>query len=130
MKINLDLHTHTVYSHGKGTIEENAVSAKEKGLYGIAITDHGFSHPAFGMRRKKIAKMRRECDLAEQKTGVKVLLGIESNIRGRDGTIDVKPSDYENLDVVLAGVHKFIFYKILITKNTLMVASSKFSVTP
>ncbi|MBQ4099086.1 MAG: PHP domain-containing protein [Clostridia bacterium] len=111
MKINLDLHTHTVYSHGKGTIEENAVSAKEKGLYGIAITDHGFSHPAFGMRRKKVAKMRRECDLAEQKTGVKVLLGIESNIRGRDGTIDVKPSDYENLDVVLAGVHKFIFYK-------------------
>lgn len=111
MKINLDLHTHTVYSHGKGTIEDNAVSAKEKGLYGIAITDHGFSHPAFGMRRRKLAKMREECALAEQKTGVKVLLGIESNIRGRDGTIDVKKEDYENLDVVLAGVHKFIFYK-------------------
>lgn len=52
MKINFDLHTHTVYSHGKGTIAENAKSAAEKGLYGIGITDHGFSHPAFGMRRK------------------------------------------------------------------------------
>ena len=109
MKINLDLHTHPVYSHGKGTIEENAVSAKEKGLYGIAVTDHGFSHPAFGMRRKKLAKMRRECSLAEQKTGVKVLLGIESNIRGKDGSIDVVPKDYDKLDIVLAGVHKFIF---------------------
>lgn len=111
MKINLDLHTHTVYSHGKGKILDNAVSAKEKGLYGIAITDHGFSHPAFGMRRRKLEKMRQECLDAEQNTGVKVLLGIESNIRGRDGTIDVKEEDYENLDVVLAGVHKFIFYK-------------------
>ena len=61
MKINFDLHTHTVYSHGKGTIAENAKSAAEKGLYGIGITDHGFSHPAFGMRRKKLdaRKLRR-----------------------------------------------------------------------
>ena len=121
MKINLDLHTHTVYSHGKGTIEDNAVSAKEKGLYGIAITDHGFSHPAFGMRRRKVAKMREECSLAEQKTGVKVLLGIESNIRGQDGTIDVKEKDYENLDVCLAGVHKFIFYKTPCDFNSLLL---------
>ena len=56
MKINYDLHTHTIYSHGKGTIEENAQAAKEKGLEGIAITDHGFSHPAFGMKRKKLAE--------------------------------------------------------------------------
>ena len=110
MKINLDLHTHTVYSHGKGTIEENAVSAKEKGLYGIAISDHGFSHPAFGMRRSKVERMREECKLAQEKTGVKVLLGIESNIRGREGIIDVLPSDYPSLDVVMAGVHKFIWY--------------------
>ena len=111
MKITLDLHTHTTYSHGKGTILENALSAKEKGISGIAITDHGFSHPAFGMRRRKVAQMRSECASAEQQTGVKVLLGIESNIRGRDGTIDVKLEDYKNLDVCLAGVHKFIFYK-------------------
>jgi len=121
MKINLDLHTHTVYSHGKGTIEENAISAREKGVYGIAITDHGFSHPAFGMRRKKLDKMREECSLAQEKTGVKVFLGIESNIRGRDGTIDVVPTDYKNLDVVLAGVHKFVFYKTIGDFNRLLI---------
>ncbi|MBR2336369.1 MAG: PHP domain-containing protein [Clostridia bacterium] len=111
MKITLDLHTHTTYSHGKGTILENALSAKEKGIGGIAITDHGFSHPAFGMRRRRLDKMRDECAKAEEQTGVKVFLGIESNIRGVEGFIDVKPSDYAKLDVVLAGVHKFILYK-------------------
>lgn len=110
MKITLDLHTHTVYSHGKGTILENALSAQEKGVSGIAITDHGFSHPAFGMRRKRVDKMRGECQQAEEKSGVKVLLGIESNIRGENGAIDVEPSDYAKLDVILAGVHKFVFY--------------------
>ena len=111
MKITLDLHTHTVFSHGKGTIEENARAAKQKGLYGIAITDHGFSHPAFGMRRKRVPVMRALTSVAEEQNGVKVLLGIESNIRGVDGTIDVEERDYASLDVVLAGVHKFIFYK-------------------
>lgn len=110
MKINFDMHTHTVYSHGKGTIEENALSAKEKGLYGIVISDHGFSHPAFGMKRKKVDQMRRDCILAEEKTGVKVCLGIESNIRGKDGTIDVVLEDYSKLDVLLVGVHKFVYF--------------------
>ncbi len=111
MKINFDLHTHTVYSHGKGTIAENAATAKEKGLYGIGITDHGFSHPAFGMRRKKLGQMRADCTAAEKEYGVKVLLGIESNLRGECGSIDVEESDYPKLDLILAGVHRFIFYK-------------------
>ena len=110
LKINFDLHTHTKYSHGKGSIFDNAASAAEKGLEGIAITDHGFSHPAFGMRRKYLDQMKRECNEAEEKYGVKVLLGIESNLRGERGTIDVKPTDYAKLDVILAGVHRFIRY--------------------
>ena len=113
MKINFDLHTHTVYSHGKGTIAENAKAAAEKGLYGIGITDHGFSHPAFGMRRKKLDEMRENCIAAEKEYGVKVLLGIESNLRGECGTIDVKEKDYPKLDLILAGVHRFIYYKSL-----------------
>ena len=113
MKINFDLHTHTVYSHGKGTIADNAKAAAEKGLYGIGITDHGFSHPAFGMRRKKLDEMRANCTAAEKEYGVKVLLGIESNLRGECGSIDVTEKDYPKLDLILAGVHRFIYYKSL-----------------
>ncbi|MBR3864396.1 MAG: PHP domain-containing protein [Clostridia bacterium] len=108
--IDFDFHTHTKYSHGKGTILENAVSAKEKGLKGIAITDHGFNHPFFGMRRKKVDKMKEECILAEKQTGVKVLLGVESNIIGLGGETDLKPSDYDKMDIYLAGIHRAVFH--------------------
>ena len=108
MKINFDLHTHTTYSHGKGTVMENALSAADKGLYGIGITDHGFSHPAFGMRRRKLGDMRADVTEAEKKSGVKVLLGIEANIIGLSGATDVKKSDYEYLDLYLAGIHRFV----------------------
>ena len=108
--IDYDFHTHTVYSHGKGSILDNAISAKNKGIKGIAITDHGFSHPAFGMRRRKLEQMRQDCISAQEQTGVKVLLGIESNILGLEGKTDVKPSDYDKLDIFLAGVHRFVTY--------------------
>ncbi len=110
MEIKFDFHTHTKYSHGKGTVLENALSAKEKGLSGIGITDHGFSHPAFGMSRSKLDKMRADCDNAQKQTGVKVLLGIESNLLGVSGKTDVKVKDYQKLDIFLAGVHRFILY--------------------
>ena len=108
--INFDFHTHTKYSHGKGTVLDNAISAAQKGVVGIGITDHGFSHPAFGMRRRKLADMRNDCDNAQKQTGVKVLLGIESNILGLSGKTDVKEKDYEKLDLFLAGVHRFVTY--------------------
>ena len=59
MKINYDLHTHTIYSHGKGTIEENAQAAKEKGLEGIAITGKGETgEKACGQARENDLRMR------------------------------------------------------------------------
>lgn len=110
MKLTTDFHTHTIFSHGKGSILDNAKVAKERGLKSIAITDHGFSHPAFCMKRKELPLMRKLCEEAEKETGVKVLLGIESNILGISGKTDLKESDYENIDVFLAGIHKFILY--------------------
>lgn len=110
MKLTADFHTHTIFSHGKGTILDNAISAKEKGLEQIAITDHGFSHPAFRIHKSKLPLMRKLCNEAESQTGVKVLLGIESNILGISGKTDLKEKDYELFDVFLAGIHKFIFY--------------------
>ena len=110
MKLTADFHTHTIFSHGKGTILENAMVAKEKGLKQIAITDHGFSHPAFRISHKKLPVMKKLCKEAEIQTGVKVLLGIESNILGLRGKTDLKAEDYFNFDIFLAGIHKFILY--------------------
>ena len=113
MKLDWDYHTHTTYSHGTGSVLDNAVAASKAGLKGIAISDHGFSHPAFGMRRKKLPQMKEDCVNAEKQTGVKVFLGVESNLLGISGKTDVKACDYEYLDMFLAGVHRFILYENL-----------------
>ncbi|MFR6641738.1 MAG: PHP domain-containing protein [Christensenellales bacterium] len=54
-----DYHTHTYYSHGKGTIEDNVRAAAEKGLKQIAITDHGFRHMMYNVRHMDLKKCRR-----------------------------------------------------------------------
>lgn len=111
MILTADYHTHTVFSHGKGKIIDNALSAKKVGLKEIGISDHGFSHPAFGLTKSKTPKMRSLCDEATNQTGIKVLFGIESNIIGTDGTVDLKEKMYDYFDVFLAGIHKFVLYK-------------------
>lgn len=111
MILTADYHTHTTYSHGKGSILDNALVAKEKGLKELGIADHGFGHPAFGLTKKKLPLMRKECDEASLITGVKVKLGIESNILGTDGTVDLKEKYYDYFDTFLAGIHKFVLYK-------------------
>ena len=55
MNLNADYHTHTVFSHGKGDVIDNARAAAEKGLKELGIADHGFAHPAFGLRKRKEA---------------------------------------------------------------------------
>ncbi len=111
MILTSDYHTHTVFSHGKGQIIDNALKAKEKGLVELGISDHGFSHPAFGLTKRKIPKMKALCKNASEQTGVKVLLGIESNIIGVDGSVDLKQNMYDDFDIFLAGIHKFVLYK-------------------
>lgn len=110
MILTADYHTHTPYSHGKSTVAENAAAAVEKGLKQIGIADHGFSHVAFGVRRRQIAAYKAECEAASKQYGIDVLVGIESNIRGIDGKADLTEKDFENFDLYLCGKHIFIWY--------------------
>ena len=120
MKLTADYHTHTPYSHGKNTVFENVSAAKKAGLTQIGITDHGFNHLLFGLKRKKLNDLRREIDEAERLTGVKVLMGMESNLISVDGDTDMKESDLQYFDLYLAGlVPKEITAKLGITENTI-----------
>jgi putative hydrolase len=106
MKIFADYHTHTIYSHGKGTIQENVDEAIRKGLREVAISDHGPSHVTYGVRRKDVKKMRDEIDAINEKTDeINVKLGMEGNIVSTDGKIDIDKEILKDLDVVLVGYH-------------------------
>lgn len=101
-----DYHTHTTYSHGKGSILDNAMVARNKGLKEIAITDHGFSHKTFGVKRDNIENIIVDIQKAKQATGVNVLFGIEENFLSLDGKIGLNQKDLEFLNVVNVGYHK------------------------
>lgn len=106
-----DYHTHTQYSrhgHGKGSVLENAGVAADKGLKQIAITDHGFNHLTYGVRRRDIPAVKEDILNAKEVTGVDILLGVEANLISRDGDVDVKEEDYEFLDVLLMGHHRMV----------------------
>lgn len=133
MYVTVDYHTHTLYSHGKSTILENAQEAKNKGLKQIAITDHGYGHWNFGIKSRELKQMKSECLDASNKTGVNVLLGVECNILGVSGKLDLKESDVKYFDVLLAGIHKFIRYDKLYEWKRLLLnnlAVSKLKVKP
>jgi len=106
MAIYGDYHTHTPYSHGKGTVLDNAMVAKNKGLKEIAITDHGFTHKTFGVKRSDIENIKIDIEKAKNATGVNILFGIEENFISLDGKIGVTEKDLEFLNIVNVGYHK------------------------
>jgi len=106
MKLSADYHTHTIYSDGKGTMEDNIKEAIKKGLKTIAISDHGPSHILYGVKKKNIVKMREEIDILKEKyPEIKILLAVEANVLGLDGSIDISSEQRKYYDVILCGYH-------------------------
>ena len=66
MKITADYHTHTRYSHGSGTVADNAAAADRLGLKELAVTDHGFNHPAFGLKKRKMPHLLKDVAAANE----------------------------------------------------------------
>ncbi|MDR0425799.1 MAG: PHP domain-containing protein [Clostridiales bacterium] len=104
-----DYHTHTVYSHGKGTIEENVIRAVRLGFKEIAITDHGFKHFTYNVRRMDWPVMQKEVALIRQKYPmIRIYLGLETNLTSVTGTADIVDEDVKALDLIICGYHKFV----------------------
>jgi putative hydrolase len=105
-----DLHTHTRFSHGKGTVEENVKAAAELGLEQVAITDHGpASWFTVGIRDFGILReIRNQAKRCARKYRIEVLVGLEANVIDPYGHIDVPPSIAAELDLLLVGLHLHI----------------------
>lgn len=106
LKIVADYHTHTTFSHGKNSIEDNVKRGIELGLKEIAISDHGYGHMGFGVRREDFKEMRRIVDEMNQKYEmIHVKLGVEANVLGLDGSVDIDDETMRYLDFMLVGYH-------------------------
>lgn len=104
-----DYHTHTVHSHGKGTITQNVEEAIAKGLKEIAITDHGFRHMCYNVPRREWQGMRDETESLKKKyPDINIYLGLETNLSSRTGKADLKEGDEGLLDIIVCGYHKLV----------------------
>ncbi len=111
MYVFADYHTHTVHSHGRGTVEENVAAAAKRGLEAIAISDHGPNHLFhYGMKNLQVLdKIRKELQAACTRfSGVRGLVGIEANIISVRGDLDLPPEHYGLVDLVLANIHSLV----------------------
>jgi DNA polymerase (family 10) len=101
-----DLHSHTVASDGRDTIEAMARAARERGYEYLAITDHSASH-GFGNDVSPDA-LRRQIELVRDADarvdGIELLAGSEVNILP-DGSLDYDDQLLGELDWVIASVH-------------------------
>ncbi|MEW6244939.1 MAG: PHP domain-containing protein [Bacillota bacterium] len=105
MQLVADYHTHTRFSHGLGTVEQNVRAAWRKGLSAVGITDHGPDSLFIGMHLSQIDRLRNQAKRAEDRYGIKVLVGVEANVLSEDGTLDVPSAVLDRLDILLAGIH-------------------------
>ena len=96
--IVLDIHTHTIASgHAYGTVRENALGAKEKGLIGLGISDHAIPGGDLGYFVNLHAVPRTLY-------GINIYYGIENNVMN-DGTMMVKDPILGFLDYCIVGIH-------------------------
>ena len=106
MKIELDVHTHTIASgHAFSTLQEMAQAAAGKGLKLLGITEHspgvpGSCNPIY---------FRNLHVVPRQMYGIELLLGAEINILDGEGNLDMDENCMRMLDIRIAGIHSLCY---------------------
>lgn len=103
MKAIVDMHTHTISSgHAYSTLHENVQFAKEHGIKILGLSDHGPDMPGgpalyYFNNLKVIPKVI---------DGVRILKGMEANIRDINGNLDeLDPRSLPGMDYLIASLH-------------------------
>ena len=105
-RITFDIHTHTTYSHGKGSIADNAAAAAAAGLERLGISDHGPGSFSYGIDLRRIPDMRRDIEACKALyPQLEIQLGVEANIINPDGSLDISREDQKLFDYIIAGYH-------------------------
>ena len=95
-----DLHMHTTWSDGRGTLDEMVDAARALGHRYVAICDH-----AKRLRGDLLERQTAEIAAAgERCAGIEILAGVEVDIR-RDGTLDLDDETLAARDWVMASIH-------------------------
>ena len=99
---------HSTWTDGVGSIEENILAARKKGLNQIAATDH-IRHTStyFEGYSEEIRALRERLDFP-------VYIGFEAKVNDFQGTIDVSDADLQRSELSICSVHRYPIGKKLI----------------
>lgn len=115
MKDVLDTHTHTTASgHAYSTLKEMALSAADKGLELLGITEHAPSMP--GTCHEFYFGNLKAVD--RHAYGVELVLGAELNIIDYTGTVDLSEDKLEKIDYAIASMHDQCIAPGTLAQNT------------
>ncbi|HEX9996767.1 MAG TPA: DNA polymerase/3'-5' exonuclease PolX, partial [Abditibacterium sp.] len=105
-QIRGDLHTHSTWSDGIGSIRQMCELARARGYEYYAITDHSkVLAMANGLNAERLKQQAQEiAEIQADFPELKILRGIECDIM-RDGTMDLDDETLSQLDIVVGSVH-------------------------
>lgn len=102
MRIEIDTHTHTIVSgHAYNTMWEMARAAADRGMKGLAITDHA---PDM-LGAPCIYHFQNLRVVPRKKYGIELLLGVELNIKDETGKVDMPQRVLEEMDIAIGSIH-------------------------
>ena len=100
------VHCHTVFSDGQHTVEAMARAADALGMAYMTITDHSPAAAyARGLTVDRLKAQWEEIARVQEKVSVRLLRGTESDIL-EDGSLDYPDAILEQLDVIIASIHR------------------------
>ena len=122
-----DLHMHTTWSDGRGSVAQMAEAARQHGYTHIAITDHGaLIGITNGLDTKRLRQQRLEIEVVNTQyraAGVDfhLLHGVEVDILV-DGSLALPDAVLHELDIVVASPHIHLRQPAEVATNRLINA--------
>jgi len=102
-----DLQMHSTWSDGTQTLEAIVEAGIARHYQYCAVTDHSYGLPiARGVSMHQLFEQHRAIDAlnAKHRGRFRLIKGIEANIRA-DGSVDMKPQELRQLELVVAAPH-------------------------
>lgn len=93
-----DLHVHSTFSDGKGTLDENIAAAASVGVTTLGLVDHVRRDTAW------VPRFLVEVDARRAATPLRLLAGLEAKLLDAEGTVDA-PEEAHDADFVAIADH-------------------------
>lgn len=96
----MDLHVHSQYTHGKGSVQDIVRVGIKKNLEYLAITEHVRSQSSW------FASFVSEMEAVKEEKHIRMLSGIESKVLDFYGRLDATERMIHSVDLIVASVHR------------------------